>query len=220
MLKLSVRRVSAPEGEASWSHDKSVTEIPVDTSCSDGAGAVWQQHWSRLCGTHSPSAEVDVAALVAAMEEGKAEPARQGAAYQLGAAISSRAAADALLDRFDAHPAERVRRAATYGLTIRVSIEAEAGGGPTTDALIKKLEEDFVPALGAVSGTPAVVHALAEAAPSEEVMGALGRAWERTMAETETYCAAAVAANEETLIAPSDGQAWRYQTKVPIDFCE
>jgi hypothetical protein len=143
----------------------------------------------------------------------------QSAAYQLGAALSTPGTAEVLLHCFDSHRAERIRRAAAYGLTMRVSLEAStAGSDPTTSALLRKLTADFVPALGAVSGTPAVLHALAEAAPTEEVVGAFEVHWNRTMHEVESYCAAAVASQEPTLISPGDGQRWRYQTDVPIDF--
>eukprot|EP01043_Picozoa_sp_COSAG02_P091208 COSAG02_NODE_27961_length_599_cov_1.012000_1_plen_171_part_00 len=69
MLKLGARRVSAPSF-ASWNHDQSVTDIPVDSSA-DGADEAWQQHWSRLSGMHTPSAAaVDVKALLAKLEDG------------------------------------------------------------------------------------------------------------------------------------------------------
>jgi hypothetical protein len=220
MLKLGVRRVSAPVAP-SWRHDTSVTEIPLEGGggASDGAEALWQQHWSRLCATQyvPTSPAVDVAALLVELEEGRSERTRQGAAYQLGVAATP-GSAQALLDRFDAHPLEDVRRASTYGLTMRVALEATTGGGPVTEALVRKLDAEFVPALGAVCGTPAALHALAEAAATPGLLDAFEQHWERTMAEVGECCAAAVAAGEPTLIPPRDGQRWRYQTDVPIDF--
>eukprot|EP01046_Picozoa_sp_COSAG06_P013662 COSAG06_NODE_831_length_12041_cov_5.766789_6_plen_95_part_00 len=69
------------------------------------------------------------------------------------------------------------------------------------------------PAKGAVCGTPAVLHALAEASPSQQLLGALGEFWERTMTEVEDYCAGATEAELESYAGLG-----RYQTQMPVDF--
>ena len=193
------------------------TEIPTDGSESfggDGVEAIWQQQWSRLCGAASPSSEAtDVAALVEQLEQGASERARQAAAYQL-AASDDLAALEALLSRFDSHPIERVRRAASYGVTAAVARETAAASSSTvTRALVAKLQAPFIPALGAVCGTPAVLHALAEASPSQQLLDTLGEFWERTVAEVEDYCAGVTTAELESYMGLG-----RYQTQMPVDF--
>ena len=129
-----------------------------------------------------------MAALLEQLEHGASERARQAAAYKL-AASDDPAAVSALLSRFDSHPVERVRRAATYGITAAVARETTAAPNTAVvDALVAKLNAPFVPALGAVCGTPAVLHALAEASPTPQLLHALSEFWERTISHGATCC--------------------------------
>ena len=156
-----------------------------------------------------------MAALLEQLEHGASERARQAAAYKL-AASDDPAAVSALLSRFDSHPVERVRRAATYGITAAVARETTAAPNTAVvDALVAKLNAPFVPALGAVCGTPAVLHALAEASPTPQLLHALSEFWVRSPYQVRFSPARGGGGGQGT---SSHAEQVRYQVRYQVRF--